>query len=142
VKTLEQQFRDWEGNLFGFGYGTGEMPVLTSLRTFLEAMPDSGSYDYKVLEKAAGETVSWLLINVLARADHIEYGTSPRYGWLTESGKALREFITARTPEQLYEIATGRPDDFSGADIPCYPEHCNCDDGDCRPGNPFWKKSG
>ncbi len=22
----------------------------------------------------------------------------------------------------------------------CYPDHCNCDDGDCRPANPFWEK--
>lgn len=143
MKTIEQHFRDWESNLFGFGYGTGEMPVMTSLRAFLEAVPDSGSYDYQKLELAAGEPVAWLLINTLAHADHIEYGTSPRYGWLTESGKAIREFIIARTPDQLYEIATGRPDDFAAHDgeIPCYPDHCNCDDGDCRPKNPFWPKA-
>lgn len=137
MKTIEQHFADWESNAFGYGYGSGEEHVLGVLKSFLAALPATGSYDYEVLESAVSAPVAWLLINALAHDDHIEYGGSPRYGWLTPSGKALAEFISGRTLEQVVG-ATDQGDDY----VHCYPEHCNCDDGegDCRPLNPFWPK--
>lgn len=135
MKTIEQHFTDWESNAFGFGYGTGEEPVLQALKGFLAAIPATGTYDHTKLEAAVTAPVAWLLINVLAHDDKIEYGTSPRFGWLTESGKALAEFVGARSLEQLYDL-TCRDEDY----VECFPEHCNCGDADCRPSNPFWAK--
>jgi hypothetical protein len=137
MKSIEDNFTDWESGVFGYGYGTGEEHTLRALKDFLAAVPQEGSYDYRNLEAAVSAPVAWLLISVLTRDEKIEYGTSSRYGWLTESGKALKEFVSSRTLEQLYEL-TSRGEDY----CECYPEHCNCGDGDCRPSNPFWAKRG
>src|SRR5690349_14485228 len=98
------------------------------------------AYDYRELEAAVGPEVAWLLINPMCHDDKIEYGTSPRFGWLTESGKALAEFMAKHTVDELCEM--GRSTE---ADCICYPDHCNCDAYDesavdCRPLNPFWRK--
>jgi hypothetical protein len=137
MKSIEQHFIDWESDTFGFGYGTGEKPVLQALKQFL-ALCCKGqyahAYDHEELEKALTPPVAWLLINVLAHDDKIEYGTSPRYGWLTKTGEALAKFVAERTVEQLYDLTM--QDEYY---THCYPQHCNCDDGqDCRPHNPFW----
>lgn len=92
TKTLEQNFADWEGNAFGFGYGTGEPHTLRALKGFFDALgTENGAhcYNYEKLEEALTAPVAWLLINILCRhgADVIEYGTSPRYGWLTTEGE-------------------------------------------------------
>ena len=135
MKSIEQYFTDWESDAFGYGYGTGEEHTLRALKEFLAGIPKTGSYDYQKLEAAVTAPVAWLLINALARRDEIDYGTSPRYGWLTASGKALAEFMETRSLDQLYEL-TSVDENY----IHCYPGHCNCDDGDCRPNNPFWVK--
>jgi hypothetical protein len=132
MKTLEQHFADWEASTFGFGYGTGEEPVLTALKAFMDGMPEE-RYDYQELEKRLTPAVAWLLINALCHDDKIEYGTSPRFGWLTGTGAALARFIKDRSADQLV-TATDQGDDY----IHCYIDHCNCDDGDCRKDNPFW----
>lgn len=137
MKTLEQHFADWESHVFGYGYGTGEEFTLKALKGFLSAIPADGSYDYQELEEAVTAVVAWLLINTLAHADMIEYGTSPRYGWLTKNGKALAGFVAERSVDELHALTSHREDY-----VECYPDHCNCDDGDCRPGNPFWPKRG
>ena len=136
MKTIEQHFADWESEAFGFGYGTGEEHVLRALKQFLTLCSEgqfSHAYDHEKLSAALTPTVAWLLINALCRHGVLEYGTSPRYGWLTPQGEALRAFVAERTVEQL-EIAA--QDD----EMVCYRDHCNCDDGDCRPHNPFWPK--
>lgn len=144
TKTIEQNFADWEGGVFGFGYGTGEEHYLPALKTFLESvgrpeMPHA--YEYEVLEKAVGATVAWLLICMLCRANIIEYGTSPRYGWLTEEGQNLRVFVASKTAEELYEICCNRSEDDDPG--PCYPDACNCGPRGYQEGvkcpNPFWK---
>lgn len=133
MKTIEQHFVDWESNTFGYGYGSGEEHVLSALKSFLAAIPEKGGYEH--LERVVTPTVAWLLINVLAHDDKLEYGTSPRYAWLTDTGRALAQFVRERSAEQLAEL-TVTDENY----IHCYPDHCNCDDGDCRPRNPFWKK--
>jgi hypothetical protein len=133
VKTIEQHFCDWETSAFGYGYGTGEQHVLGALKAFFAAIPE-GPYDYRDLEAAVTPAVAWLLINTLALDDKIEYGTSPRFGWLTETGLAVSKFVATRTVEELVSV-TGGDTDY----IHCYPNYCNCDDGDCRPHNPFWE---
>lgn len=137
MKTIEQHFADWESDTFGFGYGTGEEHVLRALQGFMNCLEQkhssNWSYDYARLEEALTPPVTWLLINVLAHDDKIEYGTSPRFGWMTRSGEALRQFIAARTLEEIL-LATEQPEEY----VECFPDHCNCSDGDCRPLNPFW----
>lgn len=146
-RTLEDHFRDWESHVFGFGYGTGEAHVIPALRKFLglcRPRPSvlTGSvgnpcYDYQVLEENMDPALAWVLINVLADADVIEYGTSPRYGWLSKQGVALRDFILSRTDDVLYEILTGDHEPVN-----CTPEFCNCGPRGyskvklCH--NPFW----
>ena len=97
MKTIGQNFVDWEATAFGFGYGTGEEHILPALRKFFVHTgldPEHpNSYDYRELEKELGATVTWLLINRLCQLDVLEYGTSPRFGWLTETWKALRTFL-------------------------------------------------
>lgn len=137
MKTLEDHFTDWESDTFGYGYGTGEEPVLGALKSFLAETPHEGNYDHEVLESAVSAPIAWLLINALVHDDKIEYGTSPRYGWLTKSGAALAQFVRTHSVEQLAEL-TSRGEDYTH----CYPTHCNCDDGDCRPSNPFWQAHG
>lgn len=136
---MDRHFRDWEAYVFGFGYGTGERYTLPALKTFLAHCgrdPDSrgAGYNYEDLESALTPTVAWLLINALAHADIIEYGTSPRFGWLTAEGMALKAYVDAKTADELYEIAMA--DEEEG---PCYPDFCNCgEDGPCA--RPFFPK--
>jgi hypothetical protein len=132
VKTIEEHFHDWESHVFGFGYGTGEEHTLPVLKKFLSLIQDRG-YNYQDLEAALTAPVAWLLINILCRADILEYGCSPRFAWLTQQGKALKQFVDGRTDEDLYEL-TDSYDDYHE----CYPHHCNCNDGPCV--NPFWGK--
>lgn len=136
MKTTNDFFADWESHVFGYGYGTGEPHVLLALKRFFAAIPEDGtSYEYDRLEEACTPQVAWLLINALARADVIEYGTSPRFGWLTRNGKALADFVRARALSDLVK-ETGRDENYD----PCYPDHCNCGEGDCRKLNPFWPR--
>lgn len=132
MKTLEDHFHDWESCVFGYGYGTGEHHTLPALHKFFSEFHE-GSYDYARLTEALGPVVTWLLINALCKADILEYGTSARYGWLTnDHGRELAHFILRHTPEELYEICCSKTEEYS----PCYPDHCNCEDGPCK--NPFW----
>jgi hypothetical protein len=133
MKNIDDHFADWEGEAFGFGYGTGEEHVLGAIKTFFECLENRRSYDYRVLEAALTPATAWLLINVLAKVDTIEYGTSPRFGWLTRKGEALRDYFERRTLEQVVEHAN-RDHEY----VHCYRDYCNCSDGDCRPSNPFW----
>lgn len=138
IKTPEQHFADWEGHVFGFGYGTGDPYTLAALKTFLSLCnepPLGHSCDYRKLEEALTPTVAWLLINALARKRIIEYGSSPRFVWLTKTGERLKAFVGAHTVERLYEMTGPRED-------ACYPDACNCGPGGYAKGrkcpNPFW----
>jgi hypothetical protein len=99
----ELQFIEWESKVFGAGYGTGELPIMKSVKIFFECF-NNNSYDHEILEKALGDSVTWLLINLFNHYNIIEWGTSARYGWLTSSGEYVRDFIKDKTPEELYEL--------------------------------------
>jgi hypothetical protein len=137
MKTDAEHFADWEAEVFGFGYGTGEPHVLGALKTFLELCGDA-PYDYSEIERALTPATAWLMINALCRdgVGIIEYGTSPRCGWLTPQGKALRAFVTAHTIEELTGLTERDNLDY------CAPSFCNCGlhgyskDKICH--NPFW----
>lgn len=137
AKTTEDYFSDWEAHVFGFGYGTGEPHTIGALKSFLDAIPGKGTYAYCDLESKLGQVVVWLLINTLCHADLIEYGTSPRYGWLTTKGARLKEFVGSRSAEEL-EAMTDRDEHYDH----CYPDACNCGPGGYEKGrvcqNPFW----
>ena len=146
VKTLDENFRDWEAHAFGFGYGTGEEHILPALKTFFAKIGShpglSHGYDHHVLSEALGSTVAWLLINVLCREDILEYGTSPRFGWLTREGEALKAYVDGKTAQQLFDICCA---DSEEGVIGCYPHSCNCGPRGYVEGrkcpNPFWPDS-
>lgn len=80
-------------------------------------------------------TVVWLLINTLCGADLIEYGTSPRGGWLTKQGEALKSFIDSKSERELIDLVT----EFDENYIKCLSGYCNCGCCDKSP-NPFWTR--
>lgn len=143
VKTIQEYFRDWHSNAFGFGYGTGEPHTIKAVKTFLGLCNEgslNNSYDYNKLEEALTPTVAWLMINILCNHDMdiIEYGTSPRYAWLTAKGKRLKEFVNKYNEEELLNIVLDYDDNYPQ----CYPTACNCGEygydekAICL--NPFW----
>lgn len=135
-KTIDDFFADWEASVFGFGYGTGEPIIIAALAKFLAACEPDGCYKHHVVEKACGPEVAWLLINRLCghEAGTINYGTSPRFGWLDRpQGIALRDYFATRTVDAIVGDITSRDDDY----VPCYFDICNCDDTSCC-ANPFF----
>jgi hypothetical protein len=138
MKTIDDYFTDWESHVFGYGYGTGEPHVFQALRNFFCSVSIDGRYSYETLESGCSPQVAWLLISAFGHAGVIDYGTSPRHGWLTENGKALAEYIRARSVDQLI-VATDRDENYAG----CFPDYCNCvgaKDSGCCDLNPFWPK--
>jgi hypothetical protein len=137
VKSPDDSFADWEGHVFGFGYGTGEPHTLLALKQFLELCPDQGAYDYRVIEDHLGAAVTWLMISILCRADVLEYGSSPRYAWLTKEGLALKSYVESKSVDDLVNTAC-RDENY----IACYPDACNCGPDGYEEGrvclNPFW----
>jgi hypothetical protein len=135
MKTIEENFVDWESDIFGFGYGTGESHVLGAVKIFL----DNTERGMHRLEEVLGPAVAWLLINVLCHCGAVDYGTSPRNGWLSPEGEALRKFFAERTVDQLTQIIHNVTDDY----IHCDQKNCNCGPQGFQPGvvcpNPFWK---
>ena len=97
-----EQFKEWESEVFGYGYGTGEEYTLATLKKFFTFFPES--YDYEKAENLLGKETFWLLLNILCRADVIEYGTSPRYGWYTEKGKEVLAFVKEKIVQEMYDI--------------------------------------
>lgn len=137
-KTLDENFRDWESDTFGFGYGSGEQYTIPVLKKFFDLCPESGCYDYELLENELTPTVAWLLINILCKADILEYGTSPHGAWFHhDQGVALKRYIDSKTVDELFSVI-----DFHEDYTPCYPKTCNCGINGYQQGkkcnNPFW----
>lgn len=143
TKTIEDSFRDWENDIFGFGYGTGEDHVLRAVKHFFELCPEGSygnkTYDYRILERDLTPAVAWLLLNVFGNKDIIEYGTSTRHAWLTEQGLALQAFFATKTVDELVALTSYDPGDH----IICSPDACNCGPHGYERGrvcqNPFWR---
>ena len=137
-KTLDDYFSDWEGSAFGYGYGTGEAFTIPALKMFFSRLRENRLYEYTDLETMYGGLAAWLLINILCNEDILEYGTSPRYGWLTDKGERLRDFIQSKTGDELYALAN-RDQEY----VPCYRDACNCGehgyDEKAVCANPFWR---
>lgn len=140
MSLTPKHFIDWESETFGYGYGSGEEHTLGALKTFFGSLDATNGanlmYDYTVLEKLLTPATAWLLINVLCHADIIDYGTSPRYAWINEKGKLVKEFMDGKTVDELYELTAGA---LSRDHEHCYRDSCNCDTP-CN--NPMWAKKG
>lgn len=108
----DKQFALWESEAFGAGYGTGEAPILRDLKKLLSLFNGDGTYDHEVLERGVGESVAWLLINALSKVWAIEWGTSARFGWLTPSGRLVSEYVSEKSLDELYVVATDIRDDM------------------------------
>ena len=127
----DKHFADWESDCFGYGYGTGESFIIPSLCTFMKHVPIDGCYDYLKLQIVCGSAEAWFLINILCHQDMIEYGSSPRFAWLTSKGKALKEYLDCKGEVAAQEVIR----DQESWDY-CYPDACNCDTP-CD--NPLWR---
>lgn len=141
-KTVDEHFRDWFHEPFGYGYGTGEKPILYQLKALAELVHDNSSgnnytYDYQELEAGLGEATAWLLINALVKNDDIDYGTSPRFGWFYGKGKRLIQYIKSHEVDDMYEIVAGYDQDYNH----CFDDYCSCKGNQvhhrCK-FNPFW----
>ena len=64
--------------------------------------------------------------------DILEYGTSPRFGWLTPQGESLKAFMASKSVDDLVQICDAPPEYAH-----CTPDYCNCDLEE-RCVNPFW----
>lgn len=138
MKTPEQCFIDWESEVFGYGYGSGEMYTLQVLKDFFSCIKDD-SYDYKTLEKKMGGEVTWLLLSALHKTPgFLNYGTSTRFAWLEEGGKRVMKFVNGKTTEELYDIVMSRDESYAG----CGLNYCNCNPPESFskrcPNNPFF----
>lgn len=122
MNIIDKHFIDWENDVFGYGYGTGEQYTLKVLKVFFDNLDVNNTYNYENLELKIGEIGTWFLLNIFGHADIIEYGTSSRYGWLTEKGEILKEYIDKKSFEELYELITNRDNDY----IYCGKDYCNC----------------
>lgn len=133
MKTEEDWFRDWHSEYMGYGYGTGEQHTIPALKLFLGSIPEEGAYDYRELEEAMDPAALWLLIGILCACDVIEYGGSPRFGWLSTRGKWLKGFCDGKSDQELYGIATMDTTCYT----PCFSDQCQCPEP-CN--NPMFKK--
>lgn len=138
MKTLEDNFTDWESDAFGFGYGSGEPHTIPALKEFFALCAgERGNYQYEVLEKGLTPAAAWMMLNLMGHQRMIEYGTSPRYGWLTPEGSALKSFVDSKTTEELLTL-TQRDEEY----ISCSRNSCNCGPNGYQSGvlcaNPFW----
>ncbi len=127
----DKYFIDWESQVFGYGYGSGEEYIFDGLKAFFSCVKKDGCYEHEVIEKSLGGLSCWLFINILCRADIIDYGTSPRYVWLSDKGKILKEYIESKTTEELYKM-TNVDESYAH----CSKEHCNCTGEKCN--NPLF----
>jgi hypothetical protein len=146
MTRTEKNFADWEKSVFGFGYGDGELHIVPLVRAFLVGCNGGAGrnqYDFREQEAALTPAVAWFIINALCKADMIEYGTSPRFGWLTDKGEALKHFMLSRAEDILVRLATGVDDDDDDPGNTCYPDACNCGPNGYEKGrvcvNPFWQ---
>ena len=117
----EKDVIDWFSHYFGYGYGTGEQYIIPALSKVMAVISAHGNYDHEELENAVGPAVFWLLLNVLCQANIFEYGTSPRYGWLSPKGIILQKYMDSHSYEELYNLVMVDSDY-----IHCMPDSCNC----------------
>jgi len=112
MKTIDRYCIDWIHYAFPEGFSVS---VLEDLRIFLSLCTQdedfiedgvSFAYEFDIVEKELGETITWLLINVLGKNGIITCGSSIKLGFLTDSGEKLREYLVDKDFDKyLYFIA-------------------------------------
>ena len=139
MRVTDKHFQEWEKEAFGYGYGTGEAYILPLLHQFFATLPDGHAYTSERVVEYLDAAPAWLLINVLCRENILDYGTSPRNGWLTHAGELLREYVLSHSPEELYTIVAA---DMDPRELFCTRTFCTCPDGVDGQGcqnNPLWQ---
>ena len=121
MKITDKNFIDWFAENFSYGYGDGEQYIIPALKGFLEVCPESGNYNYEDIENKIGKAETWFLMNTLCGENFLEYGTSPRFGWLDEKGKLLKKYLAEKTADELYDLVMVDSDY-----IHCSSSFCNC----------------
>jgi len=100
--TREEQlkFRDlWKIDLYG-----EELPLIKCLNIFFNSLKNGSLYDYeKVIKELGSEMLGMATIALLDSYGYIEYGTSIRYGWITEEMKVIKEYFDRFAIDELYE---------------------------------------
>ena len=130
----DKHFIDWFGEVFMYGYGTGEEFYIKALKDFFDNLEDKRSYDYQILEEKMGKAECWFIINHLCHEDFISYGTSTRFAWIEGGGELLREYFEGKTCDELYELVMV-PETY----VHCYQKWCNCEpENSCK--NPLFKR--
>jgi hypothetical protein len=140
-KTIDSHFIDWINKNITFGYGSGEPHTIPALRKFLSLCGNDEhptSYNYRDIEEAITPLGCWLIMDILGKADIIEYGTSPRFGWLTPHGAKLKDYMISKTDDDLVELVCNMGCD----DIIYHQDFCNCGENGYSEKklcfNPFW----
>jgi len=134
-------------------YGSGEQYVVPALKEFLsyykrEAFAPLGIDEFVTnLSQPPLATLTpatiWMLVNTLNAFDILDYGTSPRYGWLTDQGFELKKYLDDNTVEHILDVLFQEHESTKGIMFPC--SHgdimCCCEDRDDEKGirciNPF-----
>lgn len=119
----DKNFADWHSDVLGYGYGTGEKHWIPALHALFSKVDAGGAYDFRELEAALGPLAAWLFINIFCghSVAVFEYGTSPRFGWLTPRGHMLREYALSKSVDELETVIANFPTDEH-----CMPDYCNC----------------
>lgn len=117
----DKDFIDWFAEHISHGYGTGEQYTIPCLKLFLENCPEDGNYDFEVIQNVVGKAETWFLMSIFGKTDVINYGTSPRYGWLDDKGKLLKQYVDGKTVDALYGLVM-----TDGDYVHCGPTYCNC----------------
>lgn len=92
------------------------------MKWFFDNLEDNRSYNHETLVEHFGGLAAWLWINTLCEADILEYGRSPMYGWLTEKGERLRDYLKDKSVDEIIEI-------YNTVEVKCGLDYCNCDEG-------------
>ena len=100
----DAQFYKWFDEHFGYCYGSGVPEIVNLLLLFFSVIPWRKPYKHTNIEVLLGVPAAWLLINLFCIDRVVEYGVSPRCGWLTEKGNSLRVFMCAQGKARLLEI--------------------------------------
>jgi len=117
----DKNFIDWFNINFGYGYGTGEIYTIPALMKFMNTCSNESLYTYIQLEENVGQPETWFLINILCKNDILGYDISPRYGYLTNKGKLLKNYLDNKTDNEIYNLVC-----VDENYIYCYPNACNC----------------
>ena len=121
-RDIDQDFVDFMGAYFGYGYGSGEEYWFPAIKKFFELLEEERNYDHEKLTKELGGLGAWSLINTFCEADILDYGTSPRHGWLSEKGERLRDYLADKSVDDLIGI-------YNNGEVRCGKDYCNCDEG-------------